>query len=119
MIFRNHEHYADPTAGEAIRNVMLEQAGIRGKNGEFRKIMDKEYNILCGWGEMTESLVLLAAEDYRKTLKKLQKNPDNIKARETKEEIEDFFRHGWFRKAYHIEPDYMIRKLKEESGWTE
>lgn len=26
---------------------------------------------------------------------------------------------GWFRKAYHIEPDYMIRKLKEESGWTE
>ena len=59
------------------------------------------------------------AEDYRKALKKLQKNPDNIKARETKEEIEDFFRHGWFRKAYHIEPDYMIRKLKEESGWTE
>lgn len=119
MIFRNHEYYADPTAGEAIRNVMLEQAGIRGKNGEFRKIMEKEYNILCGWGEMTESLVLLAAEDYRKALKKLQKNPDNIKARETKEEIEDFFRHGWFRKAYHIEPDYMIRKLKEESGWTE
>jgi len=119
MIFRNHEHYADPTAGEAIRNVMLEQAGIRGKNGEYRKIMEKEYNILCGWGEMTESLVLLAAEDYRKALKKLQKNPDNIKARETKEEIEDFFRHGWFRKAYHIEPDYMIRKLKEESGWTE
>ena len=119
MIFRNHEYYADPTAGEAIRNVMLEQAGIRGKNGEYRKIMEKEYNILCGWGEMTESLVLLAAEDYRKALKKLQKNPDNIKARETKEEIEDFFRHGWFRKAYHIEPDYMIRKLKEESGWTE
>jgi hypothetical protein len=119
MIFRNHEHYADPTAGEAIRNVMLEQAGIRGKNGEYRKIMEKEYNILCGWGEMTESLVLLAAEDYRKALKKLQKNPDNIKARETKEEIEDFFRHGWFREAYHIEPDYMIRKLKEESGWTE
>ena len=119
MIFRNHEHYADPTAGEAIRNVMLEQAGIRGKNGEYRKIMEKEYNILCGWGEMTENLVLLAAEDYRKALKKLQKNPDNIKARETKEEIEDFFRHGWFRKAYHIEPDYMIRKLKEESGWTE
>ena len=81
--------------------------------------MEKEYNILCGWGEMTESLVLLAAEDYRKALKKLQKNPDNIKARETKEEIEDFFRHGWFREAYHIEPDYMIRKLKEESGWTE
>ena len=119
MIFRNHEHYADPTAGEAIRNVMLEQAGIRGKNGEYRKIMEKEYNILCGWGEMTESLVLLAAENYRKALKKLQKNPDNIKARETKEEIEDFFRHGWFREAYHIEPDYMIRKLKEESGWTE
>lgn len=119
MIFRNHEHYADPTAGEAIRNVMLEQAGIRGKNDEFRKIMDKEYNILCGWGEMTESLVLLAAEDYRKALKKLLKKPDDTKARETKEEIEDFFRHGWFRKAYHIEPDYMIRKLKEESGWTE
>ena len=119
MIYRNAEYYPDPTAGEAIRNVMLEQAGIRGKNGEYRKIMEKEYNILCGWGEMTESLVLLAAEDYRKALKKLQKNPDNIKARETKEEIEDFFRRGWFRKAYHIEPDYMIRKLKEEIGWTE
>ena len=119
MIYRNAEYYPDPTAGKAIRNVMLEQAGIRGKNGEYRKIMEKEYNILCGWGEMTESLVLLAAEYYRKALKKLQKNPDNIKARETKEEIEDFFRHGWFRKAYHIEPDYMIRKLKEESGWTE
>lgn len=119
MIFRNHEHYADPTAGEAIRNVMLEQAGIRGKNGEYREIEEKERKMLRGWGEMTESLVLLAAEDYRKALKKLQKNPDNIKARETKEEIEDFFRHGWFRKAYHIEPDYMIRKLKEESGWTE
>ena len=54
-----------------------------------------------------------------KKLKKLLKKPDDTKARETKEEIEDFFRHGWFRKAYHIEPDYMIRKLKEESGWTE
>ena len=119
MIFRNHEHYADPTAGEAIRNVMLEQAGIRGKNGEYREIEEKEYNILRGWSGMTESLVLLAAEDYRKALKKLRKKPDDTQARETKEEIEDFFRHGWFQKAYHIEPDYMIRKLKEEIGWTE
>ena len=71
MIFRNHEYYADPTAGEAIRNVMLEQAGIRGKNGEYREIEEKERKMLRGWGEMTESLVLLAAEDYRKALKKL------------------------------------------------
>ena len=49
MIFRNHEHYADPTAGEAIRNVMLEQTGIRGKNGEYREIEEKERKMLRGW----------------------------------------------------------------------
>ena len=119
MIFRNGEHYYDPTAGEAIRNVTLEQAGVMGKNGEIREIREEEYAMLRGWSGMAESTVLQAAEDYRRALKKLQKKPDDTQARETKEEIEDFFRRGWFRKAYHIEPDYMIRKLKEEIGWTE
>jgi len=119
MIFRNGEHYYDPTAGEAIRNVMHEQAGLVGENGEVKELREEEYNILRGWGGMAESTVMQAAEDYRKALKKLLRKPDDMQARETKEENEDFFRHGWFRKAYHIEPDYMIRKLKEEIGWTE
>ena len=119
MIFRNHEHYSDPTAGEAIRRVMLEQAGMIGRSGELRMIREEEYGALRGFGGLAEQIVLRAAEDYRAALKDLLENPRDFEARAAKAKIEHFFRKGWFRKVYQIEGDYMIRKLKEESGWTE
>ena len=119
MIFRNGEHYYDPTAGEAIQNVMLEEAGLLEESGEIRSLREDEYAVLRGFGELAEHTVVQAAEDYRAALKKLLADPDDFQARAEKEEIETFFKAGWFGKAYHIEPEYMIRKLKEESGWKE
>ena len=119
MIFRNGEHYFDPTAGEAIRNVMLEEAGLTGRSWEYLMIREEEYEKLRGYGEMGKLIAIQAAEDYREALKKLLADPDDSGARAEKEETELFFRTEWFCEVYQIEPDYMIRKLKEESGWTE
>ena len=54
MIFRNGEHYYDPTAGEAIRNVTLEQAGVMGKNGEIREIQEGGGRLQAGAEKVAE-----------------------------------------------------------------
>lgn len=63
---------------------------------------------------LANSIVLLAAKDYRDALKKLKKWPRNESAKIMKDEVERFFRSAWYRELTSMDGEYLISKLQAE-----
>ena len=63
---------------------------------------------------LANAIVLQAVKDYRSALKKLKKHPHNDTAFYTKGEVEQFFRSDWYASLTTVNPEMLIRKLKEE-----
>ena len=63
---------------------------------------------------LANAIILQAVKDYRSTLKKLSRGRNNKDAKNMKEEVERFFRSGWFGMLTQIDPEMLIRKLQEE-----
>ena len=64
--------------------------------------------------DLANAVVLLAVKDYRDALKKLMKYPRHESAKRTKAEVERFLRSDWYRELTAVEPEILLRKLKEE-----
>ena len=47
-------------------------------------------------------------------LKKLKKNPGNRTAMDDAMRLEKFFHSGWYGVLTSVDPDYLIRKLREK-----
>lgn len=63
---------------------------------------------------LANSIVLLAAKDYRDALQKLKKWPRNEAAQIMKAEVERFFRSAWYRELTSVDGEYLISKLQAE-----
>ena len=63
---------------------------------------------------LANAIVLDVVKDYRKALKRLKKNSRNSIATSECNEIERFFRSGWFGILSKVDPEYLINRLKEE-----
>ena len=63
-----------------------------------------------------EAIVFTAAEDYKKALLLLKKNPESKFARREVKELEDYFHSPDFEDLTNLNPDYLIRKIKEFIG---
>jgi hypothetical protein len=66
------------------------------------------------YGRLADAIVLRAVNDYRIALRRLAKHPENAVALSTKQEIERFFRSGWFLLLTKVDPDMLIEKLNGE-----
>ena len=64
--------------------------------------------------DLANAIVLLAVKEYRDALKKLMKYPRHESAKHTKTEVERFLRSDWYRELTAVEPEILLRKLKEE-----
>jgi len=64
--------------------------------------------------KLTNAIVSQAVKDYRKALKVLKKHPRNGTALYTKREVECFFRSDWYALLTSVDPEMLIRTLKEE-----
>jgi predicted metal-dependent hydrolase len=64
--------------------------------------------------ELANAIVLSAAKDYRKALKRLQRFPRDSNARQVKKECERFFRSGWFATLTSLDGTVLMEKLKAE-----
>lgn len=65
---------------------------------------------------LTNAIILQAVKDYRKTLSRCIRHPEKPHFREDKAALEQFFRSGWFSFLTDINPDMLIRKLREEEA---
>lgn len=63
---------------------------------------------------LANAIVAQAASDYLASLKKIKKNPRNKAAMAEAMEIEQFFHSGWYGVLTGVNPDYLIRKLREK-----
>jgi hypothetical protein len=63
---------------------------------------------------LANAIVLDAVKDYRKALKTLRMNPKSKSALAEKDEIERFFRSGWYQLLTKVDGEMLIEKLNEE-----
>lgn len=63
---------------------------------------------------LANAIIKQAARDYVKALKKVKKNPYNKSAMQDAMELEKFFHSGWYGVLTQVDPDYLIRKLREK-----
>ena len=63
---------------------------------------------------LDNAIVAQAAQDYLSALKKLKKNPRNRMAMDEAMQLEKFFHSGWYGVLTGVDPDYLIRKLREK-----
>lgn len=63
---------------------------------------------------LANAIIVQAAEDYRKALKQLKKNPKNTVAMSMAMECERFFRSDWYEHLTSVDGEYLINKLRQE-----
>ena len=69
---------------------------------------------ITNYENLANAIILQAVKDYRVALKCLKVNPRNKTALADKEEIERFFRSGWFSVLTSVDGEMLIRSLKME-----
>ena len=75
--------------------------------------MNKNYG--CDpYENLANAIVAQAAQDYLSALKRLKKNPRNRTAMDEAMQMEKFFHSGWYEILTDVDPDYLIRKLREK-----
>ena len=63
---------------------------------------------------LANAMVRSAVKDYRDALKRLKKKPNNKLAADERDDIERFFRSGYFAILTEIDPEYLIDRLNKE-----
>ena len=69
---------------------------------------------ITNYENLANAIILQAVTDYRVALKCLKVNPRNKTALADKEEIERFFRSGWFSVLTSVDGEMLIRSLQME-----
>ena len=63
---------------------------------------------------LANAIVRQAAEDYMYALRRLKHDPKNYSAQRSVWEQEKFFHSEWYSMLTSADPDYLIRRLREE-----
>lgn len=63
---------------------------------------------------LANAIILQAASDYRRDLKKLKKNPQNKEILNDAVQIEKFFRSPWYQVLTTVDGEFLIQKLRKE-----
>ena len=63
---------------------------------------------------LANAIILQAASDYRRNLKKLKKNPQNRDVMNEVLQTEKFFRSPWYQVLTTVDGEFLIQKLRKE-----
>ena len=66
--------------------------------------------------ELANAIILQAVKDYRKALRILSRYPYNRPVQYELGSIERFFRSEWFGILTRLDPETLIRRLREEAA---
>ena len=69
---------------------------------------------ITNYENLANAIILQAVKDYRMALKSLKANQRNRTAMADKDEIERFFRSGWFSVLTSVDGEMLIRSLQME-----
>jgi hypothetical protein len=120
MIFRNSEHYYDPTAGKAIENVMRETRGLSDRPLEPLRYDSLQTEPMQeNLEDLAIAIIASQAEDYRAYRKQLRENPRMGDEKRLLIEveilgIEMFFLSDWFCLLTKVDGAMILKRLKKE-----
>ena len=120
MIFRNSEHYYDPTAGKAIENVMRETRGLSDRPLEPLRYDSLQTEPMQeNLEDLAIAIIASQAEDYRAYRKQLRENPRMGDDKRLLIEveilgIEMFFLSDWFCLLTKVDGAMILKRLKKE-----
>ena len=63
---------------------------------------------------LAAAIIVTACNDYRMTLEKIRRNPNNKEAMSEAMELERFFHSPWYSTLTSVEGDFIIRKIRAE-----
>lgn len=63
---------------------------------------------------LANAIVAQAAKDYIAALKKLKRKRNNKMAMQEAMDLERFFHSAWYAQLTSVDPDYLIRRLRNE-----
>ena len=64
--------------------------------------------------KLANAIVVQAANDYRAALRKKKGNPRNSEMLRNVNEIERFFRSGWYQALTTVDGEYLMDKIRQE-----
>ena len=67
-----------------------------------------------GYEKLARAIIVQAAKDYRRALRKLAVEPENEKALAMKSEVEEFFCSDWFQVLTHADGKKIMDELYRE-----
>lgn len=67
-----------------------------------------------GYEALANGIIIQAANDYRKALKRLYQHPNDYEAKSEIRELERFFRSDWYEFLTDVDGEYMIKRLRED-----
>lgn len=62
--------------------------------------------------DLANAVIIKAARDYKKTLRRLRQEPNNIDLLYKRERLEKFFHSEWFYILSNVDGDMLIQKLQ-------
>ena len=68
------------------------------------------------YSNLANAIVVQAAKDYMTALKKLKRSRSNKAALQEMVDLETFFHSGWYGELTSVDPDFLIRELREKVG---
>ena len=63
---------------------------------------------------LANAIILAAAKDHRRALRRLKKYPWDKDAESVKQDCERFFRSGWFEVLTDLNGEVLIQRMNEE-----
>lgn len=69
---------------------------------------------VTNYENLANAIILQTVKDYRMALKSLRANPRNRTAMADKNEMEMFFRSGWFTVLTSVDGEMLLRSLQTE-----
>ena len=66
------------------------------------------------WETLANAVVVQAADDYRKILRRLKRRPKDPALEDQRRMLERFFRSGWFGVLSKVDPEFLIKELRKE-----
>ena len=71
-------------------------------------------NTISPYENLANAIILRAVVDYRSALGVLRYSPNDKDATISKNDIERFFRSGWFSLLTNVDPEMLINRLGKE-----
>lgn len=76
--------------------------------------MARSVNVGDPYENLANAIILTAVDEYRRALKRYEKNPKSTVAKADIDELERFFRSKWYSALTTIDGELLIRKICAE-----